>query len=103
MRKAEIPATPIASPSDLLHYPHLAATGFWEERDTDQGHLRFPRIPTCFSETPGAIGDPGPSLGADSRAVIRETGFTEAEIESLLDRKSLIRDIGRATGSNPVH
>src|SRR3546814_6873071 len=44
MRKAEIPATPIASPSDLLHDPHLEATGFWEERDTDQGHLRFPGI-----------------------------------------------------------
>src|SRR3546814_20415066 len=32
MRKAEIPAPPIASPSDLLHDPHLAATGLWEAR-----------------------------------------------------------------------
>ena len=97
MRKAEIPATPIASPSDLLHDPHLEATGFWEERDTDQGHLRFPGIPTSFSETPGAIGDPGPALGADSRAVLRENGFTEAEIESLLDSKALIA----GEGENP--
>src|SRR3546814_18905620 len=71
MRKAEIPATPIASPSDLLHDPHLEATGFWDERDTDQGHLRFPGIPPSFSEPPGAIGDPGPHLGADRRAVLR--------------------------------
>ncbi|API60293.1 CoA transferase [Tardibacter chloracetimidivorans] len=97
MRKAEIPATPIASPSDLLHDPHLEATGFWEERDTDQGRLRFPGIPTGFSETPGAIGDPGPALGADSRAVLRENGFTEAEIESLLDSKALIT----GEGENP--
>lgn len=97
MRKAEIPATPIASPSDLLHDPHLEATGFWEERDTDQGRLRFPGIPTSFSETPGAIGDPGPALGADSRAVLRENGFTEAEIESLLDSKALIA----GEGENP--
>ena len=97
MRKAEIPATPIASPSDLLHDPHLEATGFWEERDTDQGRLRFPGIPTGFSETPGAIGDPGPALGADSRAVLRENGFTEAEIESLLDSKALIA----GEGENP--
>src|SRR3546814_2433095 len=94
MRKAEIPATLIASPSDLLHDPHLEATGFWEERDTDQGHLRFPGIPTSFSETPGAIGDPGPALGADSRAVLRENGVTEAEIESLLDSKALIAGEG---------
>lgn len=97
MRKAEIPATPIASPSDLLHDPHLKATGFWEERDTDQGRLRFPGIPTGFSETPGAIGDPGPALGADSRAVLRQNGFTEAEIESLLDSKALIA----GEGENP--
>src|SRR3546814_17949631 len=84
MRKAEIPATPIASPSDLLHDPHLEATGFWEERDTDQGPMRFPGIPTRFSETPGATGDPGPARGADSRAVLRANGFIAAAHDSLL-------------------
>src|SRR3546814_8790527 len=84
MRKAEIPATPIASPSDLLHDPHLEAPGFWEERVTDQGNLRFRGIPTSFSEQPGPIGDPGPSLGQAGRAVRVENGFTEAEIESPL-------------------
>lgn len=82
-RRAEIPATPIASLSDLLHDPHLEATGFWEEHETEAGTLRFPGIPTAFSATPGAIGDPGPRLGADNAAILGEAGFSAAEIAEL--------------------
>lgn len=82
-RRAEIPATPIASLSDLLHDPHLEATGFWEEHETEAGTLRFPGIPTAFSATPGAIGDPGPRLGADNAAILGEAGFSATEIAEL--------------------
>lgn len=86
LRAAEIPAMPIASLSDLLEDPHLTATGFWQQRDTDAGRLRFPGIPTRFSATPGAIGEPGPALGADSEAVLREAGLSEADIAALAAR-----------------
>ena len=84
-RIAEVPAMAIATPQDLLHDEHLEATGFWQERDSEFGKLRFPGIPTSFSETPGAIGDPGPALGADSRAILAEAGFDAAAIDALLD------------------
>jgi crotonobetainyl-CoA:carnitine CoA-transferase CaiB-like acyl-CoA transferase len=83
-RRAEIPATPIASLQDLLHDPHLEETGFWHSAETELGTLRYPGIPTNFSGTPGAIGDPGPSLGADSAAVLAEAGFAEEEIAALV-------------------
>ena len=83
-RDAQIPAMAIAGPADLLGDPHLAATGFWERRETPGSTLRFPGIPTRFGETPGAIGDAGPALGADSRAVLAEAGLSEAEIEALV-------------------
>lgn len=89
LREAQIPAMAIASLSDLLHDPHLVATGFWEERDTDEGLLRFPGIPTSFSRTPGAIGDPGPALGADGRAILAETGLSDAAIDALVDSGAL--------------
>ena len=82
-RRAEIPATPIASLQDLLHDPHLEQTGFWQEAETDIGRLRFPGIPTAFSATPGEIGDPGPALGADNNAILSEAGFSDAEIAAL--------------------
>ena len=90
-RRAEIPATPIASLEDLLHDAHLEQTGFWEERSTDAGDLRFPGIPTKFYQTPGAIGDPGPSLGADSDAILREAGYTEADIAAMAATGAVIR------------
>jgi crotonobetainyl-CoA:carnitine CoA-transferase CaiB-like acyl-CoA transferase len=83
-RKAEVPAMQIASPEDLLHDPHLEATGFWNERESEFGTLRFPGIPTQFSATPGAIGDAGPALGADNRAVLTEAGLSEEAIDALL-------------------
>ncbi|WP_298197682.1 CoA transferase [Novosphingobium sp.] len=82
-RRAEIPATPIASLEQLLHDPHLEQTGFWQERETELGTVRFPGIPTRFSDTPGAIGDPGPRRGADNAAVLAEAGFDADEIAAL--------------------
>jgi crotonobetainyl-CoA:carnitine CoA-transferase CaiB-like acyl-CoA transferase len=90
-RRAEIPATPIASLEDLLHDAHLEQTGFWEERSTDAGDLRFPGIPTKFYQTPGAIGDPGPTLGADSEAILREAGYSEAQIAAMAATGAVIR------------
>lgn len=84
-REAEVPAMAIATPEDLLHDPHLEQTGFWIERDSEFGPLRFPGIPTRFSGTPGAIGDPGPALGADSRSVLAEAGLDDAAIAALLE------------------
>lgn len=83
-RQAEIPAMAIASTQDLLTDPHLAVTGFWAERDTEAGRLRFPGIPTGFMGTPGAIGDPGPVLGADSLAILTEAGFAQTDIDAML-------------------
>lgn len=83
-RAAEIPAMAIASLSDLLHDRHLVETGFWQARDTDAGALRFPGIPTGFGGTPGEIGDPGPRLGADSEAILREAGFQDQEIAAMV-------------------
>lgn len=82
-RRAQIPATPIATLTDLLTDPHLAETGFWNEQQTDLGTMRFPGIPTRFSATPGAVGDPGPVLGGDSEQIMREAGFSDAEIMAL--------------------
>lgn len=91
LRGAHIPATPIATMTDLLADPHLEATGFWEQRETPDGTMRFPGIPTRFSDTPGAIGDPGPALGADGEAILRDAGFAPQEIAALLASGALAR------------
>jgi crotonobetainyl-CoA:carnitine CoA-transferase CaiB-like acyl-CoA transferase len=88
-RRIEVPAMPVSSPADLLRDPHLAEAGFWDERETDDGRMRFPGIPTRFSDTPGAVGDPGPALGEDNDGVLREFGFSADEIASLNEAGAL--------------
>ncbi|WP_309610928.1 CoA transferase [Sphingomonas sp.] len=83
-RNVNIPVMAIASPQDLLHDRHLVDTGFWVERDTEAGQLRYPGIPTTFSATPGEIGDAAPGLGADSRAILAEAGLGEEAINALI-------------------
>ncbi len=44
----------------------------------------LPRLPLGFSLTPPAIQGPPPEVGEHTEAVLREAGFTEAEIEELV-------------------
>ena len=46
-----------------------------------------PRLPLGFSLTPAAIQGPPPALGEHTRAVLKESRFSDAEIEELLRSK----------------
>lgn len=81
--KAQCPAMPVRSIDDLLDDPHLDSVGFWHKCETPDGSVRMPGVPVRFSETPGEAGRPGPRLGADSREVLAEAGFSESEIDAL--------------------
>lgn len=89
-KQAQCPAMPIASMEDLLSDPHLQATQFWNQRETAEGMVRMPGIPVDFSDTPGAIGDPGPDLGADSADILREAGVSDEDIRALVAANILI-------------
>ena len=78
-----IPAGRINSTQEVLDDPHLNAIGFFQARDTSQGKMRFPGIPTWFSETPPEIREAGPGLGEHSREVLTEAGYATAEIKAL--------------------
>jgi len=44
----------------------------------------LPRLPLGFSLTPAAIQGPPPEVGEHTEAILRESGFTDAEIEELV-------------------
>lgn len=87
---AHVPAMPIMSLSDLLLDPHLAEAGFWVSRQTSDGAIRYPGIPTSFSKTPGEIGDPGPAHGADGEAVLLAAGFSKETVDKLKASGALV-------------
>lgn len=68
--RLNVPAAPLRTPADLFDDPHLAAVGFFETVDSDQGPVRFPGVPTWFSRTPGAVSGPTRTLGADTEDVL---------------------------------
>lgn len=86
LEQADIPAMPVNSLEDVLADPHLAETGFFREYDhPSEGRIRTPASPLRFSDSPASIRTGAPRLGEDSRAVLAEAGFSDAEISALID------------------
>jgi len=75
LRGLGIPAAPIRTPDELFDNPHLNAVGFFETVDSRHGKVRFPGIPTSFSETPGKVAGPAPELGEHTREIYEEFGL----------------------------
>ncbi|WP_434405972.1 CaiB/BaiF CoA transferase family protein [Sphingobium sp. DN12] len=74
LEELHIPAAPLRTTDELFDNAHLNAIGFFETVDTPQGPVRFPGVPTWFSQTPGRVAGGAPELGAHSREVLDELG-----------------------------
>jgi crotonobetainyl-CoA:carnitine CoA-transferase CaiB-like acyl-CoA transferase len=72
LRKLEIPAAPIRTPSELFDNPHLNAVGLFETVETQYGPVRFPGVPTWFSKTPGHVSGGAPGFGEHTDEILSE-------------------------------
>ncbi|HSW14422.1 MAG TPA: CoA transferase [Solimonas sp.] len=70
-----IPCAPLRTPAELFDNPHLNAAGFFETVDSEHGPVRFPGVPTWFSQTPGRVHGPAPELGSHTQEVMAELGL----------------------------
>jgi crotonobetainyl-CoA:carnitine CoA-transferase CaiB-like acyl-CoA transferase len=87
LEKADIPVTRLNSIEDLVADPHLAATGFFTmEAHASEGTVRTMRTPTDWSESQPGAQAPAPRLGEHSAEVLREAGYSDAEISELAKR-----------------
>lgn len=84
LTQADIPAMPLNSLDDLLDDPHHAATGFFRVMEhPSEGTIREMDIPTTWSKSQPEIRMHAPRLGEHSAEVLREAGYSEAEIRAL--------------------
>jgi formyl-CoA transferase len=84
MEHAEVPAGRIYSAADIASDPHYAARGMIENIVAADGEpLKVPGIVPKLSSTPGAIRSTAPALGEHTDAVLREAGYSAAEIAGL--------------------
>ncbi|HXF46199.1 MAG TPA: CoA transferase [Burkholderiaceae bacterium] len=81
---AGVPVGPVHSIGEALSHPQTLARGMVVELEHPQaGHTQTLGCPVHFSETPTSIDRPAPRLGEHTREVLREAGYSAAEIEAL--------------------
>lgn len=84
MEEAEVPAGRIYSAADIAVDPHYAARGMLLDGVAGDGEpLRQPGVVPKLSATPGAIRRAAPRLGEHTDEVLREAGYSDAEIAAL--------------------
>ena len=90
MEKAEVPAGRIYTAADIAADPHFLARGMIQEIVASDGEpLKVPGIVPKLSATPGAIRSAAPKLGEHTDTVLREIGYSAAEITALRQKNIL--------------
>jgi crotonobetainyl-CoA:carnitine CoA-transferase CaiB-like acyl-CoA transferase len=91
LREADIPAAPVNTIQDVLTDEHLNAVGFFsQECHPTEGKMTTLGAPIEWSQTKSEVRYPPPRIGAQSVEVLRESGISDEEIESLLLERALI-------------
>ena len=89
LESARIPAGPVYSPQDALEDPHVAAAGFLRQ-------LEFPGLPSAapVADAPFSLSDSevgvrhrAPVLGEHTDEILREVGYTVAEISTMREAR----------------
>jgi crotonobetainyl-CoA:carnitine CoA-transferase CaiB-like acyl-CoA transferase len=76
--------TPVNTVDDLLADPQLAASGALVDVPDGAGGTTMVATPADFHGTPAAPRSVAPALGADTVAILREIGRSDAEVEALV-------------------
>jgi len=90
----DVPNGVVTDLEGLLADPYLAETGFFERVEhPSEGKMVTTAVPVMFSGTPGdSFRLPPPRLGEHTRVVLRELGYSDAEIGGITAQVSAIRD-----------
>jgi crotonobetainyl-CoA:carnitine CoA-transferase CaiB-like acyl-CoA transferase len=83
--KHDVPVSPIQNAEQVLNDPQLAALGQLGTMTlADQGaEIAVPRLPFELSMTPTELAAAPPIHGEHGRAILREAGYSDAEIDQL--------------------
>ena len=82
---ADVPAARCHTLETLVEDPHLTAVGLLREEQHDlEGTIRTIRPTILEDGAPGETGAPARPVGADTRAVLGEAGYSAAEIDALV-------------------
>ncbi len=82
--RADIPVQRMNSLEDILRDPHLNAIGYFKPLEhPSEGKLLSMKVPSEWSETKPELRRHAPRLGEHTREVLREAGYSDAQIDDL--------------------
>lgn len=83
--QADIPTMPLHTLETIFDDPHLQAVNMfeWIEHPTE-GRVRRVAVPTTWTDSQPTPGRPAPQLGEHSAEILKELGYSDAEISSLI-------------------
>jgi crotonobetainyl-CoA:carnitine CoA-transferase CaiB-like acyl-CoA transferase len=85
LEQAGVPAGPVLNVQQMHGNEQALARRMIVETDHPKaGRVKTLGLPVKFSDTPGGIRRPAPVYGQHTREVLREYGFTEAEIDRMV-------------------
>jgi formyl-CoA transferase len=85
LERVGVPCAPIADFSAVFSDEHLTARDFfWDAPHRAVGPVRQLGSPLRLSRTPPRRGAAAPMLGEHTRDALRETGYTDGEIDALI-------------------
>jgi len=84
LEQAGVPAGPVLEIGQMHADPQaLAREMIVETAHPTAGHVKAIGLPIKFSDTPGGVRRAAPIFGQHTREVLRDSGFSDAEIEQL--------------------
>ena len=90
----DVPCAPVLTRREAIRHPQVQANGIIVESDhPEAGRLRQARTPAEFLGTPAEQRYGAPRLGANTREVLAEAGFTGGEIATLLESGAAAEDL----------
>lgn len=84
LARADIPATPLVTPDDLLDDPHMMAIDFFKRAEhPTEGSIRVMDVPQRWSDSQPEITRHAPTIGEHTAEILAEIGLGDAEIDTI--------------------
>ena len=83
-----VPAGPVNDIAQVMSHPHTAHRNM----DASIDWYRGAGTPIKFSRTPGDLKTPPPKFGANSREVMSAHGFSDSDIDLLIQKGALVEE-----------
>lgn len=91
LEEAGVPCAPVLTRRQMIDHPQVQASGIVIEHDHPHaGRLRQARPAARFEGTPTAIRYGGPLLGEHTHDLLGEIGYSESEIDAMVNSGALL-------------